>query len=418
MFNRFSAWLERRSDISTPSPEILQLFASGPTDSGQVVSPTTALSVPAVFSCCQVLSQDVARTPIKLRQQTGPDTYVDAVDHPLYEILHDLSNPEMTAYEVKHFLQWQLLTYGRAFAQILRVDGRVTALWPLDASRMRVDRDATRRKRWTYTGTGPLTSYTPDGVFPVGGPTSTGKLFQWTFDPSMPPILELLCESPIQRCREIIGTALATQQYLAKFFANGAKPSGVLTAAGSIKDETAERIRTAWAANYGGAANRGKVPVLDGGLQFTPTSSTNDDSQLNETLRTINEQIAGTFRVPPWKIGDLSKANYSNMETGELSYITDALDPWFELWEESLRRDVLTNRQYGQYTIAFNRQALVRSDVKALNASLSSGIQNGYLSQNEARKAIGLNPIPDGDKYLVNSALQPVGTPKEVPNVA
>ena len=112
----------------------------------------------------------------------------------------------------------------------------------------------------------------------------------------------------------------------------------------------------------------------------------------------------------------MDATNYSNMESGELSYITDSLDPWFENWEEALRRDLLTIRQYGAFTVAFDRQALVRNDVRALSASLQSGIQNGYLSQNEARKALGLNPIPDGDTYMVNSALAPVGARE--PNVA
>jgi phage portal protein BeeE len=106
------------------------------------------------------------------------------------------------------------------------------------------------------------------------------------------------------------------------------------------------------------------------------------------------------------------------MESGELIYVTSTLDPFFECWEEALRRDVLTTRQYGTYTVTFDRQSLVRNDVKNLYPSLSQGIQNGFLSQNDARRALGLNPIPNGDVYLVNSALQPVGTPKGVPVVA
>src|SRR5882672_8860509 len=115
MVNRLTSWLERRTSVAAPSPELCALFNAYPTASGAIVSPQTALNVPAVFACCQVLAQDVARTPIKLRQQTAPNTFVDAVDHPLYEILHDLSNPEMTAYQVKHALMWQLLTFGRAY---------------------------------------------------------------------------------------------------------------------------------------------------------------------------------------------------------------------------------------------------------------------------------------------------------------
>ena len=279
--NRFTRWLERRTNIATPSPDLLQLFSGGPTDSGQTVNPVSALSVPSVFSCVQVLSQDVARTPIKLRQQTGPDTFIDAVDHPLYEILNSLPNPEQTAYQVKSFLQWQLLTYGRAFAEIVRVDGRVTALWPLDAQYMRVDRLLPSRvKRWTYSGL-------------------AGAPLVWLFDPSYPPVLELVSETPINRCREIIGTALGLQQYIAKFFANGAKPSGMLSVNAGMTDVQVTAMRDLWAAGYSGSTNRGKVPVLTGGVTFTPLSQNNDDSQMNETMKALAMQICGAFRVPP-----------------------------------------------------------------------------------------------------------------------
>ena len=93
MSNPIRRWWERRS-LATPSPQLLALFSSGPTESGMTVVPQTALQVPAVFACVQVLSQDVARTPIRFRQQTAPDTYVDATDHPLFEILGSLPNPE------------------------------------------------------------------------------------------------------------------------------------------------------------------------------------------------------------------------------------------------------------------------------------------------------------------------------------
>ena len=119
--------------------------------------------------------------------------------------------------------------------------------------------------------------------------------------------------------------------------------------------------------------------MLEQGLTFTPISMENDSAQLNETLRTINEQIAGAFRVPPWKIGDLSKANYSNMESGELSYVTSTLDPLFENWEEALRRDLLTSRQFNQYTVQFDRQALVRNDIKSLNLTSTERDSERYL---------------------------------------
>jgi HK97 family phage portal protein len=390
-------WFARRS-LGATTPGLREIFSSGPTIAGVTVDATTAAKVPAVFACLQVLSQDVARTPIRFKEQTADDTYVDARQHPLYELLHDLPNPEMTAYQFKAFLMWQLLLYGRAFAEIVRVDGRIVALWPLESGAMRVDRTPIRIKRWTYS---------------AGGETAT-----WLFDASRPPILELVSESPVVRCRDLIGTALALETYLGKFFANGGRPMGILQSPGAISQETADRLKTYWATTYAGSSNAFKTAVLDGGLEYKPIAMPHDEAQLHEMLRSINEQIAGVFRVPTWKIGDLSKTTYSNMEAGETAYVVSTLDPYFQCWEEAIRRDLLTARQFSQYTASFDRGSLVRSDVKSVHDSLATGIQAGIYSQNDARKRLGLNPIPNGDGYFVNSALVNLNTDEEATHVA
>jgi HK97 family phage portal protein len=394
-------WFERRSvptwSTSQSVEAFTSLFGEGPTSSTMVVTPETAVTVPAVFSCLQVLSQDVARTPIKLRRKVAEDTYVDAVEHDLYEILSALPNPETTAYQFKAGMMTNLLTYGRAYAQVTRVDGRVTALWALDPRYMRVDRDASRRKRWTYA--------------------AGGQTFTWTFDASMPPIFELVHDTPITRCRDLIGTALALQVFTGKFFANGGRLAGVLQASGAISQDTAARLRQFWQDTFGKPENAHKVAILDGGLEYKPFASDNESAQLNETLQAINTMIAGTFRVPTWKIGDLTKTSYANMEAGELAYVTSTLDPFFACWEDAVRRDLLTTRQYGTYTVTFDRAALLRSDVKAQHDALAQGIQAGIYSQNDARRMLGLNPIPDGDRYSVNSALVPISSAGESTHV-
>jgi HK97 family phage portal protein len=388
----WSRWFERRSVPTWSTSQSLEdfaaLFGEVSTASSMVVTPEKALTVPAVFACVQVLSQDLARAPIKLRRRIAEDSYIDAIEHELYEILHDLPNPEQTAYGFKAAMMLNLLTYGRSYAQVVRDEGRVIALWPLDPTQMRVDRDERRRKRWTYT---------------AGGQTTT-----WMFDPSMPPIFELTMETPINRCRELIGTALALQVFTGRFFANGGRLAGALKAAGPISNETAQRLRQFWVDNFGKPENAHKVAIFDSGLEYVPFAANNEQAQLTELMQAINTLIAGAFRVPTWKIGDLTNANYSNMEAGELAYVTSTLDPLFQLWEDAIRRDLLTTRQYNQFTVTFDRSSLIRSDVKAQHDALASGIQAGIYSQNDARRALGLNPIPDGDRYLVNSALVPV----------
>jgi len=386
-------WFERRAVPTWSTRQSLEdftaLFGGGTTSSTVDVTPENAVNVPAVFACIQVLSQDVARAPIKLRRKTAEDTYVDAVEHDLWEILHDLPNAEHTAFEFKAAMMRNLLQYGRAYAEVIRSAGRVTALWALDSRYMRVDRDEARRKRWTYSG--------------------AGKTFSWLFDPSTPPILELTYDSPIARCRELIGIALALQTFTGKFFAGGGRLPGALQAAGTLTDASMKRIRAAWDAAHSGPANSHKVALLEGGLKYEPFAANNEEAQLEQLLHAITTQICGAFRVPPFKVADLSKATYSNMETGELAYVTSTLDPFFELWENAIRRDLLTTRQFPQYAVTFDRSSLIRSDAQSLHGALSTGLQAGFYSQNDCRRALGLNPIPDGDGYVMNSALVPVG---------
>ena len=392
--NWFTKWLARRS-LGNPTPDEWALFAS-PTDAGVMVTPETALQVPVVTACIKVLSEDVAKTPLRLREQIGADAYVDALDHPLFELLHDLPNPEVDAFTFIRELTADMLLYGVAYALIVRVEDRVTALWRLPRSIVRVDRDAARRKRWHVS-------------------TTTG-VETYVFDPSMPPILELRFDSPLHRCRELIGSLLALQQYIAKFFANGARPGGLLKAPGAISDATAARLKETWQSLFQGSAKAHRVAVLADGLEFVPIAAQNDHSQLNELLMTLRNEICGCFRVPPFKVSDLSNANYSNVESLSIEYVTGSLDPIFRAWELALRRDLLTARQYGRYTVMFDRSALIQSDMRSLFTALATARQSGIYSVNDCRRRLGENPIPNGDDYLVNAALVPIA--QGAPNVA
>jgi len=368
-------------------------LGSGPTAAGVTVTPERALTVPAVFACVSVLAQDVAKTPIKIRRKVAADTFEDAVEHDLWELLHGLPNPETSAYTFKQDMMMDLLTYERAYAEIIRVEGRVVALWRLDPTRVHVDRDEQRRKRYRVT-------------------LANGQTQTWTFDASRPPLLELSHPSPLGRCRDLIGTALALQQYVGKFFANGARLGGVLQTDQSLSDESIRHIRDSFNAEQAGVENAHKLAVLEQGLKWQTIAAPNDDAQLNETLQTIRAEIAGVFRVPTWKIGDLSKATYSNMESGENAYVNGTLDPYFTCWEHAIRRDLLTTRQYGRFDVTFDRSTLIRNDITSLHVALARGRDAGFYSANDVRRKLGENPIPadqGGDLYVANGNLKPAG---------
>jgi HK97 family phage portal protein len=289
-------------------------------------------------------------------------------------------------------LRLVVLVRPRAYAEIVRVDGRVSGLWLLDPLRMRIERDAMRRKVYRYT-------------------LPSGEMKIWAFDASQPPILDLQHPSPVQQCRDLIGTALALQTYTGRFFAAGGRPAGVLQAAGAVSEPTLTRLRATWESIHAKVENAHKVAILEGGLEFKPLSSANDDAQLNELQQALRTEIAAAFRVPVWRVGDMSNANYSNMEASERAFVSDALDPYFTCWEEAIRRDLLTVRQYSQFSVTFDRSSLIRSDTKSLHESLAVGRQAGWYSANDIRRKLGENPIPadaGGDSYLINTALAPI----------
>lgn len=367
-------------------------IGAGPTAAGIEVTPERALSVPAVAACVSVLSQDVARTPLRLRRRIDRDTFEDAVDHPLYEILHDLSNPETTAFSLKLDMMRDLLTHERAYAEIVRVDGRVVALWRIDPTLVHVDRDEARRKRYRVT-------------------LADGRMQTWLFDPSRPPILELLHPSPIHQCRELIGTALALQTYVGKFFSNGARLGGVLQTDGKLAPEQAKAIRESFSSYQQGAHNAFRIAVLEQGLKYASISAPNSEAQLNETQAYIRTELAGAFRISPFKVGDLSRANYSNVEALAIEHATGALDPYFQLWESAVRRDLLTTRQFGRFEASFDRGALIRADVKSLHEALARGRDSGYYTANDIRRKLGDNPLPadtGADLLLANGNLAPL----------
>lgn len=388
MWKFWQRWFERR-DIKTPGfASVADLLGVQATAAGITVTPDTALQAPAVFAAIDTIARDVAKAPIKLRRKIAADTFEDAIEHDLYEILHALPNPETTAYQFKHALVFDLLTHERAYAEVVRVDGRVMALWRLDPARVTVDRDGARRKRWTYR---------------QGSETHV-----WLFDASMPPVLELAHPSPLRHCRDLVATAIALQRYVGRFFSNGARPSGVLTTDTELDPDQAKDIRESFSKWHAGVDNAHRVAVLEHGLKYQAIAPPNDAAQLNETLATIRAEIAGVFHLPLWKLGDLSKATYSNMAAGAEEYVNSTLDPLFTCIEHAIRRDLLTTRQYGRFDVTFDRSALIRSDVKSLHDALAVGRQNGFYSANDIRRKLGENPIPGGDAYLVNSALVPI----------
>jgi len=209
--------------------------------------------------------------------------------------------------------------------------------------------------------------------------------------------------SPIAMAKNAIGMALATEEYGARFFANGANPGGVLEHPGVIKD--VQRVKDSWNAAYQGSGNAHRVAVLEEGMKFQAIGIPPEQAQFLETRKFQIDEIARIFRVPPHMVGDLEKSSFSNIEQQSLEFVKYTLDPWVVRWEQSLCQALLLPSEKNDLFIRFNLDGLLRGDYASRMTGYATGRQNGWLSANDIRELEDMNRIPaseGGDLYLIN----------------
>ena len=397
-----SSLFKSRDKPQNRTPGSSYAFFLGGSTSGKAVTERSAMQMTAVYSCVRILAEAIAGLPLHLYRYTPDGSKVKAVNHPLYLLLHDEPNPEMSSFVFRETLMTHLLLWGNAYAQIIRNGkGEVVALYPLMPNRMSVDRDAHGQLYYTYTRasdeaktmTGTTVLLPPSDVLHIPGLGFDG----------------LVGYSPIAMAKNAIGLAIATEEYGAKFFANGAAPSGVLEHPGTIKDPS--RVREAWMSQFGGSANSGKVAVLEEGMKYTPISISPEQAQFLETRKFQINEIARIFRIPPHMVGDLEKSSFSNIEQQSLEFVKYTLDPWVIRWEQSIQRALLRPEEKKRYFAKFNVEGLLRGDYQSRMNGYAVARQNGWMSANDIRELENLDRIPaeaGGDLYLVNGNMLPM----------
>lgn len=381
---------------SYDSPSYSYFF--GRTHAGKPVNDRTAMQHTAVYACVRVLSEAIAQLPLHVYQYT--ESGKERVPrHPLYFLLHDQPNPEMTSFVFRETLMSHLLIYGNAYAQIIR-NGRdeVMGLYPLMPDRIKVDRDERNRLVYIYSRydeQNPNFREQGEIILPA---EQVLHIVGLGFD-------GLVGYSPIAMAKNAIGLAVACDEYGASFFANGASPSAVLEHPGVIKNP--ERIRSAWQKAYSGS-NAHRICVLEEGMKYTPISIPNNEVQFLETRKFQIEEIARLYRVPLHMIGDLDHATFSNVEHLSLDFVKYSLDPWIVRWEQALQKALLNDSEKGRYFIKFNVEGLLRGDYASRMQGYATARQNGWMSANDIRDLEEMNRIPaeeGGDLYLCNGSM-------------
>jgi HK97 family phage portal protein len=411
---RLGGWLTRQSvtglydngGTSTSPAEWLVNYigpsGSAKTTAGMTVDERTAEGIPAIYACVHVISETVGQLPLKLYKKTadGKGKQPDP-DHPLYPVLHDLANPELTAYQFREMMTRHLAIWGRAYAYIERDRrGDVLGLWPLHPARMFVERDALNRKLFKYY-------------------MGRGDYRTFVHNPDKPEIfhLHVNCDdgldgrSPLTISRESIGITLAAEQYVAAWFGNGAIPGILLTHPGRLKETAKDNLRKQWLDKFMGAKKANKLAILEEGIAVTVVDNNPEKSQLDKLRAAQVEAAARIYRVPLFLIQNQTKDTSwgSGIEQQMLGFVNLTMMPWFQQWQQGIYKDLLTRQSKNSHEAIFVVNSLVRGDLKTRVESYASARQNGWLNGDEIRELEDLNPIDGGagQVFWMPSNMQP-----------
>lgn len=410
--NIFSIFGKKRSleeSDYTVADFLRDAYDMGRQPAGQVVNPTTAARVSALFACHTAIAESIAMLPAMLVEATDERTNVMKREHSLWKVLHDQPNPFMDSFEFFEAMQWNALDHGDAYAHVTRSRaGEVIQLLPLDPSRVEVKFDGKELKYfYREPETTLLREYKPAEILHFKHHTKDG----------------IKGRTPIKVASDAVAFALALQEYGNKIFENGAFMSGFIQAPHAFKDDNAREAFMNSFKKYFGSKKAGKAALLEQGVTFKEASMKNTDAQWAESMQFAAIEMARLYRMPPVMIQCMEKGMaFASVEQLNLMFTQHTIQPWVTRWERCIKRQLLNSKADENVYPKFNVNALLRGDLVGRTSAIINQLQYGLLTINEARNLEDRNPIEEeiGDKPLLSHNLRPAdepapNTPQNVP---
>jgi HK97 family phage portal protein len=383
---------------STP----LGLFADEIKGNGQNVTENTALAVAAVYACVKVISETMALMDLEVKQRKGKFLQVDSL-HPLNQLFREPSQRFNRFEWIQAMLAFALL-WGNGYCKIRRgrygdpVEFIILPAWEVTVK-------LTDRGRMYYEWR-PSKNPTTVEIIQSGDMLHLKNL-------STEGMLGI---SPIQVQRENLGNMEAKKAQDGAFYSNGAKAGGVLMTPGTMGGKERKNLGESFDKANSGSKNRFKTIILEEGVKYQQLTIPQNDAQFLESKKFDRSEIAGWYRVPPYKIGDHEKSTYSNIEGQERSFAKDTVVPWAIRLQQELDRKLFFTEEY-DFCTHFNLDDLIKGDMKSRYEIYQIATQSAILKPIEAREQEGWNTdgMPEIDNFFMNSATTSVKKILEAP---
>lgn len=368
--------------------------------------PDKALTLSTIWSCVTLIAETIATLPLITYKKVGDRREV-ATEHPLYAILHDSPNADMTAVDFWGALVAQLCLRGNAYClKHYNSLGQLVSLDLLGPDRMRAPyRDPAGTIRYDYGAPDGLKRYTDAEVWHIKGFGTDG----------------LVGISPVRAGLLSVVSAHNADKASAKMFGNDMKPTAVITREEILTKDQRQQWKQAVSDGVAQSTTAdGTIRLLEGSMKYQQLSLSAEEAQLLETRTFQVEDLCRWWKVNPALVGHPGTA--SNFGTGReqimLNFLMFTLRPILKRIESGIQKNLLKPAERVKYYAEFSVEGLLRADTATRFEVYSKAVQNGLKTRNEVRALENDPPMEGGDELTVQSNLIPLKLLGKITNTA
>jgi len=383
-------------------PDILKIFGVGL--SGVNVTPMTAFSIASYYGSVRVIADMLASQPFILYQGDAKKRTA-AKEHPLYNLLNVRPHCQQSSFVFRRTMMTNALVYGFAIARVIKDPyGRPTEFKALDSAKVSIYQTLDEEIYFTYQNGSQKSS------FMMLHESEVIHLKAMDFG-------GITGFAPSGYQHQTIKVSLSSRQFVESYFGKGTFMGGILSTVGNVKPEDAKEIKNNFKeANKPGVQNAGEVAVLGGGLTYQPVGRTPVESQMVEFFNKCDSDIYKILGVPPHMLGDVTSSTSwgSGIEQQNIGFVNNTLMPWARQLEEEVNYKCLRFDEQNTHFCKIDFNDLLQGDIKTRMEYVRTMVQNGVISQNEARAMENLDEIKEGDEHWIQQNMMPMNDAKEI----
>jgi HK97 family phage portal protein len=361
--------------------------------SGETVTEETALTYSAIWNAVTLYAGTISTLPLHLlRMDAGKTLKVE--EKPLYRVLHDTFNPYMTAQQGRECMVNHVLLWGNAYAEkVFNGYGELVELWPITPDRVRPKlKDG--ELLYEITVGGAVVELGRDKILHIPGMGFDG----------------LVGYSIVSIARKSIGLGMALETFGANYFGQGTHPGVIVSHPAALSTQAHSNLKSSLIDTYSGLGKSHRLMLLDEGMKLEKLGVPPDDSQFLESRQFHISEIARWFNLPPHKLKDLSRSSFSNIESEQISFVTDSILPWLVRFEQQYNSQLLAGKErYNERIFTrHNIDGLLRGNAQARAEYYRIMFNLGAVSINEIRDKENMDPVEGGDERYIQMNMIPI----------